>query len=186
MITRLMWTIWTSLSAVRERPLNLNTHSLTLTGGFPLQSLVRWSFDVFFDLRLNKWLSKQSGPRWFETPSRSSWRPCNGQHSFKMKTELPWTEPLVYIILLKYDPASTLLSLSRAANDYMEVHTARDVLVWNLGPFRGIFFKDSIYHQKMIMINDKCIWRTCFRKVTRGYSQGFIAALWLNWMGQNT
>ena len=30
MITRLMWTIWTSLSAVRERPLNLITHSLTL------------------------------------------------------------------------------------------------------------------------------------------------------------
>ena len=29
MITRLMWTIWTSLSAVRERPLNLITHSLT-------------------------------------------------------------------------------------------------------------------------------------------------------------
>ena len=28
MITRLMWTIWTSLSAVRERPLNLITHSL--------------------------------------------------------------------------------------------------------------------------------------------------------------
>ena len=29
MITRLMWTIWTSLSTVRERPLNLITHSLT-------------------------------------------------------------------------------------------------------------------------------------------------------------
>ena len=28
MITRLMWTIWTSMSAVRERPLNLITHSL--------------------------------------------------------------------------------------------------------------------------------------------------------------
>ena len=27
MKTRLMWTIWTSLSAVRERPLNLITHS---------------------------------------------------------------------------------------------------------------------------------------------------------------
>ena len=27
-MTRLMWTIWTSLSAVRERPLNLITHSL--------------------------------------------------------------------------------------------------------------------------------------------------------------
>ena len=29
MITRFMWTIWASLSAVRERPLNLITHSLT-------------------------------------------------------------------------------------------------------------------------------------------------------------
>ena len=35
------------------------------------------SFDVFFDLRLNKWLSKQSRRRWFETPSRSLWRHCN-------------------------------------------------------------------------------------------------------------
>ena len=34
-------------------------------------------FDAFFDLHLNKWLSKQSKRRWFETPSRSSWRHCN-------------------------------------------------------------------------------------------------------------
>ena len=33
MITRLMWTIWTSLSAVRERPLNLITHSLPVCRG---------------------------------------------------------------------------------------------------------------------------------------------------------
>ena len=35
------------------------------------------SFDVFFDLRLNKRLSKQSRGWWFETPSRSLWRHCN-------------------------------------------------------------------------------------------------------------
>ena len=35
------------------------------------------SFDVFFDLRLNKRLSKQSRRRWFETQSRSLWRHCN-------------------------------------------------------------------------------------------------------------
>ena len=29
-------------------------------GEFPLQKPVTWSFDVFFDLRLNKRLSKQS------------------------------------------------------------------------------------------------------------------------------
>ena len=35
------------------------------------------SFDVFFDLRLNKRLSEQSRRRWFETPSRSWWCHCN-------------------------------------------------------------------------------------------------------------
>ena len=44
-----------------------------VTGGFPSQKPVRHSFEVFFDLRLNKRLSKQSRPRWFETPSRLLW-----------------------------------------------------------------------------------------------------------------
>ena len=35
------------------------------------------SFDVFFDLRLNKLLSKQSKRQWFETSSRSLWRHYN-------------------------------------------------------------------------------------------------------------
>ena len=35
------------------------------------------SFDVFFDLRLNKRLSKQSWGWWLETPSRTLWRHCN-------------------------------------------------------------------------------------------------------------
>ena len=35
------------------------------------------SFDVFFDLRLKKRLSKQSWRRWFETQSCSLWRHCN-------------------------------------------------------------------------------------------------------------
>ena len=46
-------------------------------GEFPSQRPVTRSFDVFFDLRLNKWLSKQSWGWWFETPSRSLWRYCN-------------------------------------------------------------------------------------------------------------
>ena len=33
--------------------------------------------DVFFYLRLNKRLSKQSRRRWFETPLRPLWRRCN-------------------------------------------------------------------------------------------------------------
>ena len=43
----------------------------------PSQRVVTRSFDVFFDLRLNKRFSKQSRRRWFETPSRSLWRHYN-------------------------------------------------------------------------------------------------------------
>ena len=39
-----------------------------VTGEFLSQRPVTRSFDVFFDLRLNKRLSKQSWRRWFETP----------------------------------------------------------------------------------------------------------------------
>ena len=44
---------------------------------FPTQRPVTRSVDVFFDLRLNKRLSKQSRRRWFGTPSRPLWRHCN-------------------------------------------------------------------------------------------------------------
>ena len=49
-----------------------------VTGGFPSQRPVTRSFNVFFDLRWNKRFSKQPKRRWFETPSRSVWRHCNG------------------------------------------------------------------------------------------------------------
>ena len=45
-----------------------------VTGEFPSQRPVTRSFDVFFDLRLNKRLSKQSRRWWFETQSYSLWR----------------------------------------------------------------------------------------------------------------
>ena len=43
-------------------------------GEFPAQRPVTRSFDVFFDLRLNKQLSKHSRDWWFETLSRPLWR----------------------------------------------------------------------------------------------------------------
>ena len=46
-------------------------------GEFPTQRPVTRSFDVFFDLRLNKRLSKQSWGWWFKTLSRPLWRHSN-------------------------------------------------------------------------------------------------------------
>ena len=50
---------------------------LPVTGEFPSQWPVTRSFDVFFDLRLNKRLNKQSSGWWFETLSRPLWRHSN-------------------------------------------------------------------------------------------------------------
>ena len=49
--------------------LDLCVGNSPVTGEFPSQRPVTRSFDVFFDLRLNKRLSKQSWGWWFETPS---------------------------------------------------------------------------------------------------------------------
>ena len=44
-----------------------------VTGEFPSQRPVTRSFDVFFDKRLNKQVSKQSSHQWFKTPLHSLW-----------------------------------------------------------------------------------------------------------------
>ena len=48
-----------------------------ITGWFPSQKPGTRNFDVFFDLRMNKWLNKQSRHRWLETPMRSLRRLCS-------------------------------------------------------------------------------------------------------------
>ena len=61
-----------------------------VTGGFPSQRPVTWSFDVSFDMRLNKRLSKHSR-RWFETPSLSLWRHCyDCPWGMWMSAKEPW------------------------------------------------------------------------------------------------
>ena len=37
----------------------------------------QWRFDVFLNLCLNRWLSKQSIRQWFKMPSHSLWHHCN-------------------------------------------------------------------------------------------------------------
>ena len=48
-----------------------------LCGDFPTQRPVTRGFDIFFDLRLNKKLSKQWWGWWYETPSCPLWRHRN-------------------------------------------------------------------------------------------------------------
>ena len=59
-----------------------------VSGEFPAQRPVTWSFDVFFDLRLIKRLSKHSRGWWFDTLSRPLWRHCNEKPS--LVTMVKW------------------------------------------------------------------------------------------------
>ena len=57
-------------------------------GEFPAQRPVTRSFDVFFDLRSNKRLSKQPWGWWFETPSHPLWRQRNLSHASTNRFEI--------------------------------------------------------------------------------------------------
>ena len=61
--------------------LGLCAQNSPVTGEFPAQRPVTRSFDIFFDLRLNKRVSKQLWGWWFETQSCSLWRHRNERMS---------------------------------------------------------------------------------------------------------
>ena len=94
---------------------------ITGPGEFPPQRPVTQSLDVFFDLRLNKRLSKQPWGWWFETLSWSLWRQCNDNQSINH-----------YILALgtsRYTDASTKwMTLFRQ-------HFQMNFLEWNLWSF---------------------------------------------------
>ena len=75
-ISRRTW--WHHQMEMFSALLALCARNSPANGEFPAQRPVTQSFDVCFDLRLNKPLSKHSWGWWFETPSRSLWRHCNG------------------------------------------------------------------------------------------------------------
>ena len=75
MVYNLPW--WRHQMEIFSASLALCAGNSPVIGEFPSQSPVTRSFDVFYDLSMNKRLSIQSWGWWFETPSRSLWRHCN-------------------------------------------------------------------------------------------------------------
>ena len=71
------WTWWRHQMETFSALLAICAGNSPVPGEFPAQRPVTRSFDVFFDLRLNKRLSKQSWSWWFETLPRPLWRHSN-------------------------------------------------------------------------------------------------------------
>ena len=80
-------------------------------GEFPAQRPVTRSFDVFFDLRLNKRLSKQPRGWWFETPAWSLWRHRNDQSFVSITTA---TEIRIFLNM-----SSNCLSSTKSCSKYI-------------------------------------------------------------------
>ena len=71
----------------------------------PGQRPVKRSFDVFFDLRLNKRLSKQWWGWWFEKLSRPLWRHCNYHPAHTCSKNIKTMCRFLEIALFKHDPS---------------------------------------------------------------------------------
>ena len=119
--------------------------SAVVRGGFPSQRPVTWCFDVFFDLRVNKRLSKQSRRRWFETPSHSLWRHCNGYFHIWFRC-----------YMLNYMKQYGLLHSGgdiRRTNEFLKIKTTESYHTVNtklcqVDVFINTFW--STFHQRMI------------------------------------
>ena len=83
-------------------------------GKFPAQRPVTRSFDVFFDLRPNKRLSKQPWGWWFETLSWSLWRHRNGLSPMPAECLVPvHTDAVRYHTVPGFKDSRVLLTANR-------------------------------------------------------------------------
>ena len=72
-----IYSSWCHQMKIFSTLLTLCEGDLLVTSGFPSQRPVTLSFDVFFDLHLNKQWDKQSRCQWFETPLHLLLSHCN-------------------------------------------------------------------------------------------------------------
>ena len=110
-----------------------------VTGEFPAQRPVTRSFNAFFDLRLNKRLSKQSWGWWFGTLSRPLWSHCNEYGLWNMNVLLCFvlfnhsiSSLWIYVMHWSTSFSVPLLALGHPCYPcYLRVGS---VIMWQLNP----------------------------------------------------
>ena len=112
---------------------------------FPVQRPVTRSLDVFFDLCLNKRLSKQSWGWWFETPSRPLWRHCNVSHcprkdssQLRHLSNWKWWKLQIWIYVswnksytarVKKSPSDSTITYQNVAEEYNLANVAVSLMI---------------------------------------------------------
>ena len=168
---------------------NGNIFRVAGTGEFPTQRPVTRSFDVYFDLRPNKRLSKKSWGWWFETQSRPLWRhlnewghivlSCTSQHihTAPMFIDLSCTGSWFIIFdFLIFSITSFRCSYSLV----VALTQSLDVLVW--GKVRGNVIKvprvERLEFPRDFFSNGP--WRDTGGSVHPGRHQGPLLLTWIN------
>ena len=138
-----------------------------VTGEFPTQRPVTRSFDIFFDLRLNKQLNKQSWGWWFETLSRSLWRQFNDDviitltNSWQLFWYAIWFQKVRFIYIMPYGfvvhkskelksmfPGSCRVKLLKSWIDFLHA-----VLWWNLMiPYQNLIGNNSMLSTRLALV----------------------------------
>ena len=123
-----------------------------LCGEFTGQRPVTRSFDVFFDLRLNKQLSKQWWDWWFEMPSSPLWCHCNGLildnsygfRGFKISHEI-WIVSAILLMELVSGPHLNIKIFFPRYGDFhvIDKTVERPSYLWHGDPYIGILYWDG-------------------------------------------
>ena len=112
-----------------------------VSGEIPSQRPVTRSFEVFFDLRRNERVSKQSWGWWFETPSRSLWhRSCITSKSISLR----------YIRKI----ITAIWKCSYGHDYFRRFGVRRTSYLWS---FMGLSSRVRIRSCRYVLL---CIWRT--------------------------
>ena len=106
----------------------------------------QWRGDlIFFDMRLNKWLSKQSWDRWSETPSHPLWCHCNDtsfSHLFMtfILLHIRWR---LYMFVTVYYRKTKVTHACLQQLDAAEPKLPNGVCTWFL--FMGVCFAHRVW-----------------------------------------
>ena len=140
----------------------------------PSQRPVTWSFDVFFDLCLDRRLSKQSRRCWFETPSRSFWRHRNKMAGYVvtwLASILVASETSVVDLIILPEDLLNILNYFKVADfDWYSDHVYISADL-SSGFIRGYFWSARR--------------TTCLVKISRTVSElGYKIQKWICWWNQ--
>ena len=129
------------------------------------------SFDVLFDLRLNKRLSKQKWGWWFETPLHSLWRHCNDSLIGSCSV------PIHYLNLCRLIKNGALgINLSKSWIEILNFSVSQ----MGLKMSQGLHQPSHTRHSHHVGSGGVCVMSTggCALSVTRDHSLGWVWRMW--------